>query len=176
MRIALNALYVGDGVAGGWVYRDGLLRGLAGWTPQISSTCSPGDRRRCRDSQSSGSTQSRLRFLDGVRSVGLHGNMRSCRARVRRGKYDLYHALGSLSPRIRRVPVILTIHDLIYRHFPSSVPPGYRLFMRAVQPRAARQADRIIVDSHFVAREVVELLWGPGRAGSGRSPGSRPMV
>src|SRR5262249_48454070 len=51
-----------------------------------------------------------------------------------------------------------TVHDLIHRHYPESVPTGYRLFMAAAQPRAARRAERVIVDSWHVAREVVELL------------------
>jgi glycosyltransferase involved in cell wall biosynthesis len=159
MRIALNALYVGDGVAGGRVYRDGLLEGLAAVGPHPFEfdvftrrspplPALPPDLFRAVEAPVSGtSTVGRTVWEYAV----LPG-------RVRRGGYGAYHALGSLSPRVRGVPVVLTIHDLIYRHFPQSVPLGYRLFMRAVQPGAARHADRIIAVSAHVAREVVELL------------------
>src|SRR5262249_4725400 len=78
--------------------------------------------------------------------------------RARGGGYDVFHALGSLSPTVRGCPLVLTVHDLIHRHYSESVPTGYRLFMAAAQPRAARRAERVIVDSWHVAREVVELL------------------
>jgi glycosyltransferase involved in cell wall biosynthesis len=160
MRIALNALYVGDGVAGGRVYRDGLLSGLSAlgtgcpYTFDVYTRRAPDlpalppDRFRTVEAPVSGtSTLGRTAWEYAVLP-----------RRVRRGGYAAYHALGSLSPRVRKVPVVLTIHDLIYRHFPESVPLGYRLFMRTIQPRAARRADRVIVDSQHVAREVVEIL------------------
>jgi len=158
MRIALNALYVGDGLAGGRVYRDGLLRGLAatenpfgfdiftrrgGDLPPL-----PANRFRAVAAPVSGtSVLKRTAWEYGV----LPG-------RVRRGGYAVYHALGSLTPRVRGVPVVLTVHDLIYRHYPESVGRLDGLFRRATHARAARAADRVIVDSRHVAREVVEVL------------------
>jgi glycosyltransferase involved in cell wall biosynthesis len=159
MRVALNALYVGGGVAGGQVYRDGLLRGLAAvdtapFAFDAFTRRSPGlpplpaDRFRTVEAPvAEASTVGRTAWEYGV----LPG-------RVRRGGYAVYHALGSLSPRVRGVPVVLTVHDLIHRRFPESVPLGYRLFMRSVQPGAARRADRVIVDSAYTAEEVVEVL------------------
>jgi glycosyltransferase involved in cell wall biosynthesis len=160
MRIALNALYVGDGVAGGRVYRDGLLRGLAAvgaanpfafdvFTrrgPNLPAL--PPDRFRTVLAPVSGSSTIGRTLWEYTVLPG----------RIRRGGFTAYHALGSLSPRVRKVPTVLTIHDLIYRHYPESVPLGYRLFMRAVQPGAARRADRVVVSSNHVAREVVEQL------------------
>lgn len=157
LRAALNALYVGAGVAGGRVYRDGLLRGFAALGTDdhfdVLTRRDPGlpalpGRFRAVEAPVSGtSTLARTAWEYGV----LPG-------RVRRGGYDVYHALGNLSPRVRGVPAVLTVHDLIHRHFPASVPAGYRLFMRAVLPAAARRADRVIVDSQYVGRQVVEEL------------------
>ena len=158
MRVALNALYVGGGVAGGRVYRDGLLRGLAAVpSPYRFDVITrrrpglpdlPGDRFRAVEAPVSGeSTLARTVWEYAV----LPG-------RVRRGGYALYHALGSLSPRVRRVPMVLTVHDLIYQHFPASVGRADRVFRWAVQPGVARRADRVIVDSRHIAREVVDRL------------------
>lgn len=159
MRVALNALYVGGGVAGGKVYRDGLLRGLAvvagrNDTFDVFTRRTPGlpagmpEFISPRPVPVPDTSTFRRTYWEYLRLPGV----------VRRGGYAVYHALGSLSPRVRGTPVVLTIHDLIYRHFPASVPLGYRKFMEAVQPGAARRADRVIVDSEYVGREVVELL------------------
>src|SRR5207249_2816877 len=64
----------------------------------------------------------------------------------------------TLSPSSPSCPFVLTIHDLIYRHFPQSLPAGYRLFMRCVHPTVARRADRVIVPSRWTAHDVVERL------------------
>lgn len=158
MRIALNALYVGGGVAGGKVYRDGLLCGLAEVAPSdlcidVFTRCNsslPVNSERIRACPAPVSEASTIR-----RTAWEY----ICLPRlIRQGEYRVYHALGSLSPQVRGVPVVLTIHDLIYRHFAESVPFFHRKFMAAVQPSSARKADRVIVDSDFVGREVVELL------------------
>jgi glycosyltransferase involved in cell wall biosynthesis len=52
----------------------------------------------------------------------------------------------------------LTIHDLIYRRFPGSIPLGARLFMRAVQPAVARRAERLIFPSRHAADDAVKYL------------------
>src|SRR5262249_59994966 len=76
----------------------------------------------------------------------------------------LWHGLGNLSPPVRGLPFVLTIHDVIYRDYPQSVPAGYCWFMRWMQPHVARRADRVIVPSSCSAREVVRRLGiGPGR-------------
>jgi glycosyltransferase involved in cell wall biosynthesis len=158
MRVALNAIYVGDGVAGGRVYRDGLLRGLAAvGSPFAFDVLTrrgpdlpplPAERFRAVEAPVSGrSTLRRTLWEYGVLPV-----------RVRRGGYAVYHALGGLSPRVRGVPVILTIHDLIFQDFPASTGRLDRLFRTVVLPRAARRADRVIVDSLAVGRQVVERL------------------
>ena len=123
-----------------------------------SSTCSPAARRTRPRCPQTDSESLKRQYPERVPSVGGCGSTRFCRVGCARRGYTACHALGSLSPRLRKVPMVLTIHDLIYRHFPESVPLGHRLFMRAVQPGAARRADRVIVDSAHGAREVVELL------------------
>jgi glycosyltransferase involved in cell wall biosynthesis len=62
------------------------------------------------------------------------------------------------------VKFVLTVHDLIYRHFPASMPLGHRLFTRWVQPGVARKADRVIVPSQATRADAVRFLGlDPGR-------------
>jgi glycosyltransferase involved in cell wall biosynthesis len=158
MRIALNLLFVGSGVAGGRVYAQELLRGLARVDPENDYTVFtrrhvrlprlPAERfRQVAAPVSSASTAWRTLWEYGVLP-----------RLVRREGFDLFHGLGSLSPSARPCPLVLTVHDLIHRRFPRSVPPGYRVFMRAVLPVVARRADRIIVPSRATAGDVVRFL------------------
>jgi glycosyltransferase involved in cell wall biosynthesis len=70
----------------------------------------------------------------------------------------LLHGLGSLSPTPRCCSTILTIHDLIYHHYPHTVPRGHRWFMKAVLPVVAQRAARIIVPSRSTAKDVIGHL------------------
>lgn len=159
-RIALNALYVGGGVAGGKVYRDGLLQGLAALDGIGDIEFDLFTRR---PSDLPDELLPRVRVIEAPIAQGSTFGRTAWEYAIlprvlRRGGYSACHALGSLSPRLRDTPLVLTLHDLIYRRFPESVPWGYRTFMHAVQPRIARESERVIVPSRYVAQEVMEQL------------------
>lgn len=158
MRIAMNMLFVAPGLAGGRVYCDGLLRGLAELEPEndyviytrrdTSLPSVPGSRfRQFRAPISGRSTLWRTLWEYGLLP-----------RRVRRRPFDLFHGLGSLSPAVRSCPFVLTIHDVIYRHYPKSVALPDRLFRRLVHPAVARRADRVIVPSRCSAQTAIEYL------------------
>jgi glycosyltransferase involved in cell wall biosynthesis len=157
MRIALNMLFVAPGLAGGRVYCEGLLKGLNvvdGDNEYVIYT-RRGVRLPALDPQ-------RFRQVEAPVAPGstlgrTFWEYRRLPRAVRRERFDLFHGLGSLSPS-SACPFVLTVHDVIYRHFPASVPLGYRLFMNAIHPRVARRADRVIVPSRYTGREVVEHL------------------
>jgi glycosyltransferase involved in cell wall biosynthesis len=158
MRIALNMIFVAPRLAGGRVYCEGLLRGLQaveGDNEYVVYTrrgvlLPPLDPRRFRHVEAPIAPGSAV-----WRAAWEYGGLPRA---IRREGYDLFHGLGSLSPPSKTCPFVLTIHDLIYRDYPASVPLGFRLFMRAVQPTVARRADRVIVLSHHTARDVVARL------------------
>jgi glycosyltransferase involved in cell wall biosynthesis len=158
MRVALNMLFVAPGVAGGRVYCDGLLDGLQALDDgneylvytRRGIRLPPLDATRFRHVEAPVAPASTL-----WRTLWEYGRLPR---RVRRDGADLFHGLGSLSPSPRSCPFVLTIHDIIYHHFPTTVPAGYQLFMRWVLPRVAPRADRVIVPSRATARDVVEHL------------------
>jgi glycosyltransferase involved in cell wall biosynthesis len=160
MKIALNMLYVGAGLAGGRVYAEGLLRGLArvGGDDEFTvftrrDTLLPELPARFRQAAApvgGASTVGRTLWEYGVLPRA-----------VRRGGFGLLHGLGGPSPAAPPARLVVTVHDLIYHHFPASVPAPYRLFMRAVLPRVARRADRVITPSEATARDAVEHLGVP---------------
>jgi glycosyltransferase involved in cell wall biosynthesis len=158
VRIALNALYVGTGVAGGRVYMEGLLRGFAALDDDTRFTVFV---RR-------GIAVPALPDRFEVVHAPVAPNSTVWRTlweylfypqRLRHGGFDVLHGLGSVSPSPPRgVKFVLTVHDLIHRHFPASLPLGHRLFTRFVQPRVARRADLVIVPSRTSHNDAVRFL------------------
>ena len=85
----------------------------------------------------------------------------ACPAAARRHGADLLHVPYFAPPRVGRVPIVVTIHDLI-----PMLLPEYRggLGVRAYTAwaaHAARHADRIITDSEASARDIERHLKVP---------------
>src|SRR5262245_22600806 len=118
MHIALNMLFVTPTLAGGRIYCEGLLRGLAvvdqanEYTifTREETALPPLPRERFHQLRAPISGESTVwrAYWEYARFPG----------EIRRGGYSLLHGLGSLSPTPRACPTVLTIHDLIYHHFP----------------------------------------------------------
>ena len=102
-------------------------------------------------------------------------------ARLRRDRVDLLHSLGTTSPPLCPVPSVVTVLDLIYRHFPETFPLASRLGLRALVPTGARRADRVIAISQAGKRDLIDTLGlEPGNVdvvylGFGMSPAADPL-
>ncbi len=79
------------------------------------------------------------------------------------GDVDLFFAPNHLYlPRSRRVPMVLTVHDLAYRHFPALLTRRLRWWHAAVRPAAlARDAAAVIAVSEATASDVQQELQIP---------------
>jgi glycosyltransferase involved in cell wall biosynthesis len=75
-----------------------------------------------------------------------------------RAGVDLLHSLLNTAPAWGSFRRVVTIHDLIYRIYPTAHSPLRTLAMRLLLPVAARKADRIIVPSETTRRDVIRLL------------------
>src|SRR5258708_17992490 len=69
-----------------------------------------------------------------------------------RARLDLFHAPHYIVP-ITRVPLIVTIHDLIHIHQPQGNPFA-PLYARTMLRRAVRRARRVLTVSEALARGV----------------------
>ncbi|MGQ9489414.1 MAG: glycosyltransferase family 4 protein [Anaerolineae bacterium] len=67
----------------------------------------------------------------------------------------LFHATEHLLLPLRRVPTVLTVHDLIFRRYPQHHKPLNRWYLNATMPLFCRRADRIIAVSEQTKRDVV---------------------
>lgn len=73
---------------------------------------------------------------------------------------DLFVSLDGWMPRDlknksgKRVPIINTIHDINFEHFPSFLRYSHRKYCRHFFPIFAKKADRIITVSNFSKRDI----------------------
>ncbi|GAC1490233.1 MAG: glycosyltransferase family 1 protein [Candidatus Limnocylindrales bacterium] len=75
------------------------------------------------------------------------------------GQGDLYHSVQLGLPAVRRMPVVLTIHDLAPLHWPEHyLRLPYSRVGHAWQYALAQRADAIIAVSDATRRDVIERL------------------
>ncbi len=73
-------------------------------------------------------------------------------------KDDVLHCTGHRGPLLSSTPLVVTVHDLAVIRHPDTFNRWTRGYSRALLPRLARSAARVIAVSEFTARESVELL------------------
>ncbi len=73
---------------------------------------------------------------------------------LREQRIDLYHEQNYVPLRYD-VPVVITIHDLSWVHYPETHPVDRVRWLTRGLPRAVERAGAILVDSEFVRGEVI---------------------
>jgi glycosyltransferase involved in cell wall biosynthesis len=74
----------------------------------------------------------------------------------------LIHGPATLGPRRSRVPTVLTMHDMLYFSHPEYMStPLYTAPVKWMEKVAARNASRVLTDSHASAEEIVKYLRHP---------------
>jgi glycosyltransferase involved in cell wall biosynthesis len=74
---------------------------------------------------------------------------------------DVLHCPTFRAPVSSPVPLVVTFHDLAVLRQPESFNTWTRNYSRALLPRVAKAADRVIAVSEFTAGEIVDLLAVP---------------
>jgi glycosyltransferase involved in cell wall biosynthesis len=60
-----------------------------------------------------------------------------------------------------RVPIVVTIHDLSFEHFPQFFTPKERFFFKRTIPATARRAIKVLTVSEFSRRDLIETYGLP---------------
>jgi glycosyltransferase involved in cell wall biosynthesis len=71
---------------------------------------------------------------------------------------DVLHCPTFRAPVRSQVPLVVTFHDLAVLRYPEMFNRWTRSYSRAVLPRVAKAAKRVIAVSEFTARELVDVL------------------
>jgi glycosyltransferase involved in cell wall biosynthesis len=77
---------------------------------------------------------------------------------VRWDDVDVLHCPSHRAPTAVARPLVVTFHDLAVLRHPHAFNRWTRTYSRALVPRVAARADRIVAVSEFTASELVELL------------------
>ncbi len=70
---------------------------------------------------------------------------------------DVFHATNFIAPPSRKVPIVVTVHDIGFVHNPAAVTPDVRRMARLL-PDILRRAAAIITVSRFTAEELISWL------------------
>ena len=100
---------------------------------------------------------------------------------ARREGVDVLHSVAMTGPLRTTMPHVVTVHDLIWMDVPDSPDPMTVRVWRALVPRVARAADRVIAVSHATGDDVVRRLRVPSERvdvvhqGFGQPPRAAPV-
>jgi glycosyltransferase involved in cell wall biosynthesis len=70
------------------------------------------------------------------------------------GGFDLYHALAFIAPAWLSLPMVVTVYDLSFIHYPERLPAARRLYLRLLTQLTCQRARRILAISHSTARDI----------------------
>jgi glycosyltransferase involved in cell wall biosynthesis len=74
---------------------------------------------------------------------------------------DVVHAASLATLEPGKAPLVVTVHDLLWRRVPDAYPPRGRRWHEAALARALRRADHFVVPADVVAADLVEAGASP---------------
>lgn len=99
---------------------------------------------------------------------------------VSRSGVDVLHSLATTAPAVLTAKNVVTIHDLIYKHFPETHSGLLGRGMSMLVPLSARRATRIVASAEAVRDDMVRFLGTPPEKidvvyhGAGAEPTATP--
>lgn len=91
------------------------------------------------------------------RGLSLAAKQMGFSSGLRRHAIDLYHEQNYV-PLGYDVPVVITVHDLSWLHYPETHPRDRVRWLARGLPKALERAGAIMVDSNFVRTEVIDTF------------------
>ncbi len=77
------------------------------------------------------------------------------------GEFDLLHALAFVAPVWLSVPMVVTVYDLSFVHYPQVLTASRRLYLRLLTRLTCQRARRVIAISQSTADDVIQTLGIP---------------
>lgn len=79
---------------------------------------------------------------------------------VKKYRINVLHSLANVSPVIKfsNCKYIVTIHDIMYHHYPENYPKAQFLYLKFLLALSARRVDKIITVSKNNKKDIVENL------------------
>jgi glycosyltransferase involved in cell wall biosynthesis len=162
MRIAFDARYINDRYHGIGRYAYRLVEALIAAAPQHQFILYRGEEQDSRFGWESLAEKPNVEIQPGPWPLYWPQEQVSWLRVLRKSRVDLFHTPYFVVPLFSRVPIIQTVHDLIFDRYPAYMPmswsrPYYRLLMRW----GTRRAQRIVAVSDFTADELTRFYNTP---------------
>ena len=77
------------------------------------------------------------------------------------GRFDLYHAMAFVAPLVLTAPMVVTVYDLSFLHFPARLRPARRHYLRAMTALTCARARRVLAISRSTAMDLTSRLGVP---------------
>lgn len=162
MRIGLNLLYLLPGrVGGSEVYARRLVSALATEHPHDEVVVFCGSEAApslTAEGWPPNVRVQRLAVRTAAKPLRMAAELTILPLAAARACVEVLHSLGTTSPLWAPCPSVVTIHDLIYEHFPQTFPAPALWGLKALVGPGARRADRVIAISEAVRSDVVQRL------------------
>ncbi|MEA2421347.1 MAG: hypothetical protein QOF55_446 [Thermoleophilaceae bacterium] len=161
-RVGLNLMYlVPGGVGGTEIYARRLLDELARQRPEVEFVAFSGN--EAHESLSASEWPANVRLVRvpvkaASKPLRIAAELAALPVADARSRVQVLHSLGTTSPPLTRSVRVVTVHDLIYEHYPESFPPLARRGLQLLVPLGARRAHRVQVSSHATKEELVEAF------------------
>jgi glycosyltransferase involved in cell wall biosynthesis len=158
--VGLNLLYVVPGRVGGTeTYARELVRALAMEAPATEWTAYVGSEAADAFGSARWPQNVRLRPIripSAIKPLRVGVELAHLPRAASRDRVEVLHSLGTTAPFRGDFARVVTIHDLIYHHFPETFPAAARRGLEYVVPRAARAAHRVIADSQATKQDLAD--------------------
>lgn len=76
-------------------------------------------------------------------------------------QYDLYHALAFVAPVVLTAPMVVTVYDLSFLHYPARLSFARRSYLSALTALTCARATRVLAISQSTARDLTARLGVP---------------
>jgi glycosyltransferase involved in cell wall biosynthesis len=157
-RIAFDARYISDRYHGIGRYAFRLLEALTGVAPELTFVVFRGRGRDSRFDWESLASRRNIEIHAGPWPLYWPHEQLLWPRLLRRTRVDLFHTPYFVAPLLSSLPVINTVHDLIFERYPDYMPmrwsrPYYRLLMQS----AVRVAQRVVVVSQSSANDLTSF-------------------
>jgi len=154
-RIAFDARYISDRYHGIGRYAFCLLEALVDAAPEMTFVVFRGREKDSRFDWESLASRRNIEILAGPWPLYWPHEQVLWPRLLQRARVDLFHTPYFVVPLLSRIPVINTIHDLIFERYPEYMPikwsrPYYRLLMES----ATRRAQQIVAVSQSTAEDL----------------------
>lgn len=161
-RIGINALFLVPGKVGGSeTYTVELIKALAEAHPETEFIVFCG--REASASLSARGFPTNVR----IRPVRFPSALKPLRALVEillipllaaRERVQLMHSMGTTGTIFGNHPRVVTVHDLIFHHFPETFPRPARAGLELLVPLGARRSHRVIAVSSATKQDLIDTF------------------